>query len=193
MMFRTLRRALTGLAVLSLTALGSQPLFAQSLPHHGTATSSATLWWITQLGLGGAGEFQISNGSNSSPALLATTNGSGPALRATAGSGLAGQFDGKVLMSGFQLSTSPTNGYVLTSDASGNGAWKPTGLTLPFNGSGIVSGSPLFSINDQSSNGAAIEGFSNGFVGVVGGSSGSGTGGEFVSDGSGIGMDASSD
>lgn len=112
------------LGLLLLTSALARPVKAQSLPYHGTATSSSTLWWITQLGLGSAGEFEINNASNANPALLAVTTGSGAAIKATAGSGLAGDFGGKVKMTGFQLSTSPVSGYVLTSDASGNGVWK---------------------------------------------------------------------
>lgn len=44
--------------------------------------------------------------------------------------------DGTVKMVGFQLTASPTDGYVLTSDASGIGTWQPApGLTLPYDGS----------------------------------------------------------
>ncbi len=35
--------------------------------------------------------------------------------------------DGTVKMTGFQLTTSPTDGYVLTSDATGAGSWQPSG------------------------------------------------------------------
>ncbi len=41
--------------------------------------------------------------------------------------GFAGYFDGTVQMTGFQLSTLPTDGYVLTSDAAGAGSWQPSG------------------------------------------------------------------
>lgn len=130
---------------LGLLVILAQPLSAQSLPYHGKATSSNTLWWITQLGLGPAGEFEINNASNASPALLATTTGSGPALQATAGSGLAGNFGGKVKMTGFQLSASPASGYVLTSDASGNGTWKkPTAYKA---GAGLALSGTTFSID----------------------------------------------
>src|SRR5579871_759007 len=61
------------------------PAMAQSVgpdattspPTHMYVNSSSTAWWITQLGLGGAGEFQINNTSNSNPALIGITNGSG--------------------------------------------------------------------------------------------------------------------
>ena len=144
---RTMRSRFTiSMALLCATTF-CKPISAQTLPHHGTAGSSSVLWWITQTGLGGAGEYQINNASNGSPALLAATNGSGPAIKATAGSGLAGDFSGKVSMTGFQLSTAPTAGYVLTSDASGNGAWKaaPKGTTYKA-GAGLSLSSNVFSV-----------------------------------------------
>src|SRR5579862_1751861 len=72
---------------LGLAGLLCQPVSAQVLPHHGTATSNSTLWWITQLGLGGAGEFQINNAGNSNSALMAITNGSGSGLSAYSAKG----------------------------------------------------------------------------------------------------------
>jgi hypothetical protein len=51
-------------------------------------------------GTGRAGFFQISNGSNSRAAIEATTNGTGSALKASAGTGLAGEFIGKVSVTG---------------------------------------------------------------------------------------------
>jgi hypothetical protein len=47
-------------------------------------------------------------------------------------------------VAGFRLSTSPTNGYVLTSDASGNGTWQPSGGG-GVSGSGTTSYIPKFS------------------------------------------------
>lgn len=145
---RTVRLTSTILSAL-LPVLLSAPLHAQTLPYHGTKSSSSTLWWITQTGLGSAGEFQVSDSGNSSPALLALTNGSGPAIKATAGSGLAGDFGGEVRMTGFQLSKSPVNGYVLTSDASGNGSWqKPSagGGNTYSAGAGLSLSNNIFSI-----------------------------------------------
>ncbi|MBI3192832.1 MAG: hypothetical protein HYZ34_00020 [Ignavibacteriae bacterium] len=78
--------------------------------------------------------------SNEGTALYAhSTTGNG--LWASSISGLAGKFEGKVNVlgqlqtTGFKLTTSPTNGYVLTSDASGVGTWQqaPSG-----GGSGTV-------------------------------------------------------
>src|SRR5579871_2610520 len=108
--------------LLALAGALTQPLSAQTLPKHITKASSSTLWWITQLGLGGSGEFEINNSGNANPALVATTNGTGTALTAvqngpfntynqvavsvtsnpalstavyaTASSGYAGHFDG---------------------------------------------------------------------------------------------------
>src|SRR5579871_5735305 len=181
--------------LLVLSGMLARPLQAQTLPHHGTATSSSTLWWITQLGLGSAGEFQINNAGNSNPALFATTNGSGPALRASAGSGLAGEFDGKVAMTGFQLSANPANGYVLTSDASGNGTWQQLpgggGLTLPYAGT-VSSDNPALSITNTSTYG---EGFyaQGGAIGIFARSTNNGWGVEAVASGSGVGVYGGSD
>ena len=85
---RTMRFALKPVIGLGLVSLLCQPLAAQTLPKHITKSSSSTLWWITQTGLGSAGEFEINNAANGNPALFVTTNGSGPALKAIAtGSG----------------------------------------------------------------------------------------------------------
>lgn len=88
-------------------------------------------------GTGKAGLFSIENVANTSPALLAQTTGSGPAIKGIAGTGLAGEFTGTVKATGLQLTSSPTQGYVLTSDTTGNGSWQalpnpPT--TLPPSG-----------------------------------------------------------
>jgi hypothetical protein len=63
--------------------------------------------------------------------------GMGTALPA---SGTKLDVNGKVKMTGFQLGSSATSGYVLTADSSGNGTWQaPTGggssFTLPYTGS----------------------------------------------------------
>ncbi|MGC8861641.1 MAG: beta strand repeat-containing protein [Armatimonadota bacterium] len=104
-------------------------------------------------GLANAGSFTINNASNTAPALSASTNGSGPALKATAGTGLAGQFEGVLQTTGFTLTTAPTAGYVLTSDASGSGTWQPGGLSLPFSGS-VSSPSTAFSVTNTGTGGA---------------------------------------
>ncbi len=55
---------------------------------------------------------------------------------------------GVVKMNGFQMSTASQDGYVLTSDALGNGSWKPVGLTLPYSGS-VSSSSTAFSVTNN--------------------------------------------
>jgi len=72
----------------------------------------------------------------------------------------AGKFDGKVAMYQFQMTTSPSNGYVLTSDASGNGSWQPpAGIELPYSDTDSSDGT-LFLIANVDS-GAAIRGENN--------------------------------
>ncbi len=51
-------------------------------------------------GTGRAGYFRITNASNTNSAMYAQTNGSGPAILAQAGTGLAGDFQGKVRIAG---------------------------------------------------------------------------------------------
>ncbi|MBN2543973.1 tail fiber domain-containing protein, partial [bacterium] len=48
-----------------------------------------------------------------------------------------------ITVAGFQLTVSPTNGYVLTSDASGNGSWTAPS-TLPGDNEWLLSGSDLY-------------------------------------------------
>jgi hypothetical protein len=48
--------------------------------------------------------------------------------------------NGKTKTTTFQLTTTPTAGYVLTSDASGNGTWSPTSNVNIYNSDGIVTG-----------------------------------------------------
>ncbi len=83
---------------------------------------------------GSAGSFESYTAANSQPSLIATTAGSGPALRATAGTGLAALFQGTVELTGLRLTTNPIEGYVLKSDGTGIASWKPadqlTDLTL---------------------------------------------------------------
>jgi hypothetical protein len=72
----------------------------------------------------------------------------------------AGKFDGKVAMHYFQMTTSPSDGYVLTSDASGNGSWQPpAGIDLPYSDTDSSDGTLFLIANNDS--GAAIRGESN--------------------------------
>ncbi|MHB1461809.1 MAG: autotransporter outer membrane beta-barrel domain-containing protein [Armatimonadota bacterium] len=83
---------------------------------------------------GSAGSFESYTTANSLPSLITTTVGSGPALKATAGTGLAGLFEGTVELTGLKLPTGASSGYVLKSDGSGNATWNRadqlTDLTL---------------------------------------------------------------
>jgi len=56
---------------------------------------------------------------------------------------------GTVEANGLKITTSPQSGYVLTSDASGNGTWQPAagGLTLPYSGS-VSSSSSAFKVTN---------------------------------------------
>lgn len=76
---------------------------------------------------------------------------------------------GNISVPAFKLTTSPTNGYVLTSDASGNGSWQAGG------------GSSAFTIdvsnNIISSNAGAVSGSNNFFAGLNAGGAGSTSGG----------------
>ncbi len=65
---------------------------------------------------------------------------------------------GTVQATGLKLPTGATPGYVLTSDASGNGTWQPAGgggLTRPYAGSVAYPG-PAFSITNTADGGNAI-------------------------------------
>ncbi len=84
-------------------------------------------------GSGAAGEFTISNYANASPSVWATTNGSGPAIKATPGTGLAGLFQGTLQANTLKLPAGAADGYVLGSDAAGIASWRRDGLTLPYN------------------------------------------------------------
>lgn len=108
-----------------------------SLPFSGTTSAGSAGISITNTGGGSAGYFRMQNISSSNPALDAVSTGPGAALRAiNSSSGLAGQFTGKITVSGaaevgaFKMTNSAGSGKVLTSDAAGNGTWQlPVGAT----------------------------------------------------------------
>ncbi len=83
-------------------------------------------------GNGSAGVFDIAKAANTQPSLLAQTTGSGPAIKAVPGSGLAGLFDGILQATTLKLPSGAADGYVLGSDAAGIASWRRDGLTLPY-------------------------------------------------------------
>ncbi len=81
---------------------------------------------------GAAGEFSIVRPSSTSPSVWAKTTGSGPAIKATPGSGLAGLFEGILQANTLKIPTGAVEGYVLGGDAAGVTSWRRDGLTLPY-------------------------------------------------------------
>ncbi len=77
---------------------------------------------------GSAGSFESYTATNSLPSLITTTAGSGPALKASAGTGLAGLFQGTVELTGLTMPTGAASGYVLKSDGHGNATWNRADL-----------------------------------------------------------------
>src|SRR5690349_13973665 len=76
-----------------LLGLAAIPSFALPLPDSGTISSSSVAFQITNTGTGKAGQFDINNAANASPALTATTNGTGYGLFSLmTGTGRAGYF-----------------------------------------------------------------------------------------------------
>ncbi len=81
--------------------------------------------------------------STGSGAGVWASSGTGDAIHAISSAGYAGYFEGPVRMDGFRLTTGPSNGYVLTSDSSGNGTWQaaPGGSDSDW----VISGSNMYS------------------------------------------------
>lgn len=125
-----------------LTSSGSSVAWAtpagMTLPFLRSMGSDTTLFSVTSTGDSRAGEFKINGGSGDWEALMAESNSvseaafkarnnsGGPAavFEAFSAAGIAGEFFGKARMTGFSLTSTPVNGYVLTCDASGNGTWQ---------------------------------------------------------------------
>ena len=76
-----------------------------------------------------------------------------------------------VTTNAFRLSTSPQAGYVLTSDASGNGSWRPAQVPVPLTVSGSQSSGPIITGQNTAPSGASI-----GLLGEVSSTSGSAIG-----------------
>ncbi len=106
-----------------------------SAAYFDTVAGSTSALTSHTTGGGAAGRFEIVNAENTQPGLLATTTGSGPAIKATPGTGLAGLFNGTLQANSLKLPNGATNGYVLGSDAAGIGSWRKDGLTLPYSAS----------------------------------------------------------
>lgn len=87
-----LSHLLSAAGSLSTLFLLASPACGQSLPVHITDGSASTLWWITQTGLGKAGEFEISNPNSPDTALIGTTQGHGYGVAGYSANGLAGVF-----------------------------------------------------------------------------------------------------
>ncbi|MHB1461814.1 MAG: hypothetical protein ACYC1M_11075 [Armatimonadota bacterium] len=111
-------------------------------------------------GSGSAGVFDIVNATSTVPSVLAKTTGSGPAIKATPGTGLAGLFEGVIQTNGFKMATGATNGYVLGSDASGSASWRKDGLALPYTNT-TSNASDLFSLINQGTGKAMVLGIDN--------------------------------
>lgn len=100
---------------------------------------------------------------------LRFTNGGNVGI-GTATPGAKLDVNGKTKTTTFQLTTSPTAGYVLTSDASGNGTWQaPVADINIYNNDGTLSANRTVNLNNNSLT------FGNGIVNVNNGASSSGT------------------
>ncbi len=111
-------------------------------------------------GSGSAGVFDVVKATSTAPSILAKTTGSGPAIKATPGTGLAGLFEGVIQTNGFKMATGATNGYVLGSDAAGSASWRKDGLALPYTNT-TSNASDLFSLINQGTGKAMVLGIDN--------------------------------
>lgn len=79
---------------------GTQPI-GLTLPYSGSIAAGSPAFRVTNTGTGTGGYFQVDNAAGSNPGLVALSNGTGPALRASAtGSGLAADVNGDIEVSG---------------------------------------------------------------------------------------------
>ena len=159
---RTMRFALKPVIGLALVSLSYPSLAA--IPYHGTASNANTLWWITQTGLGGAGEFEITNASNSQPALYATTKGSGAGVQgsSTSGYGVYG-----TTVSGY------SGVYGISTDKIGTygGSFNSTGVVGENTNNHNVGllGTPNYGVYGQSTSGPGVYGYTpQGSIGIYG-------------------------
>jgi len=184
---------LTTAGILSALLSMSLPAVAQyrtvALPDHSTdrvTTNTYTLWWITQLGLGPAGEFEINNTNSTSAALIATTKGNGDGGDFYSfGSGDAGAFLAQGTGAG--LASESINGagvigkstYADGGDFYSFGSGNAATFIAQGSGDGVRSGSI---------NGYGVYGESTNSSGGVFISYGSGDAGDFFAEGGGIGL-----
>ncbi len=130
-----------------------------------TGNSSKTTLTAIHHSMGGAAYFESASGSQpslsvkskstsggaaifdatgSEPGVWTKMAGAGAALKATAGFGLAGLFEGGVQISGlaqigsFKMASGAVAGHVLTADASGNGIWSPANQFPDLTTSGTI-------------------------------------------------------
>jgi hypothetical protein len=93
------------------------------------------------------------NNPTMSDAVMTITNGGKVGIGTTSPT-TALDVSGTARMTAFQLPTSPVSGYVLKSDASGNGTWQQDQITLPYSGAVSSSGAAFAMANTGA--GAAI-------------------------------------
>jgi hypothetical protein len=130
--------------------------------HRKYNTGSGTVaWWITQLGLGSAGEYEINNTSNSSNALLVTTNGTGNAGKFVSNTGDAVQGVSSNGGGGHFVSLTNADGV----NSSSSGGYAVHGIS---GAPASISDSHAFGVYGTSSNGRGVGGYSDNDIGVIG-------------------------
>ncbi|MFC1569119.1 hypothetical protein ACFL4L_02685 [bacterium] len=150
--FTTVAVSSSGHGVFHIINTGTEEVIVGGSQNGGTGVAGASMGGVGVMGVGYGdgfgGRFYNMEASNTKPALTAQTYGTGPAIRA----------DGAVEMTGFKLTTSPSDGYVLTSDINGVGTWQPAGgggFTLPYSGNVNTSGAAFSVTNINATNGRA--------------------------------------
>jgi hypothetical protein len=117
------------------------------LPDNSTTATSSTAFQITNNGTGKAGQFVLTDSTNASPALTATTNGKGYGLFSLmTGTGKSGYF---------QISNAANSSYALGGISNGTG-YSVYGLMTGTGRAGY------FEVNNASNTNAALSGTSNG-------------------------------
>jgi hypothetical protein len=160
-MLQLLRLPLS-LAVCAVLSPNSQAI---PLPDNSTTATSSTAFQITNTGTGKAGQFDINNAANGTPALTATSNGTGYGLFSLmTGTGKAGYF---------QINNAASSNYALGGLSNGTG----------FSVYGLMTGTGragYFEVTNAGNSNAALSGTSNGSgYGLVGFMTGTGRAGYF--------------